>query len=87
MDMKQIGNLLEKARKNHRMTQDELAKKAGVSRKTISDIENAQRPDVGLQRLLAIFKCVDLVLEVKPFTSPTLKDLLREQASEDMNKS
>ncbi len=83
MDMKEIGQLVENARKKHRMTQDNLAKKAGVSRKTISDIENGLRPDVGLQRLLAIFKYVDLVLEVKPFATPTLNDLLREQAREE----
>ena len=81
--MKEIGRLVEMARKKHRMTQEYLAKKAGVSRKTISDIENAQRPDVGLQRLLAIFKHIDLVMEVKPFIAPTLKDLLREQSREE----
>ncbi len=83
MDMKEIGQLVENARKKHRMTQEYLAKKAGVSRRTISDIENGLRQDIGMQRLLAVFKCVDLVLGVKPFAAPTLNDLLREQAREE----
>lgn len=83
MNMKEIGKLVENARKKHRMTQAALAKKAGVSRKTISDIENGLRADVGLQRLLAVFKNIDLVLEVKPFVAPTLNDLLREQSREE----
>jgi transcriptional regulator with XRE-family HTH domain len=87
MNMKEIGKLVKNARKKHRMTQDELAKKAGVSRKTVSDIENGQRADVGLQRLLAVFKYIDLVFEVKPFVAPTLKDLLREQSREEARSS
>jgi transcriptional regulator with XRE-family HTH domain len=79
MDLTEIGRLIETARKKHRLTQEQLARAAGVSRKTISDLENNRRPDIGLQRLLAILTPVDLVLEVKPFQPLTLHDLLAQQ--------
>jgi len=79
MNLAEIGSLIETSRKYHKLTQEQLAMAAGVSRKTISDLENNRRPDIGLQRLLAILTRVDLVLEVKPFQSLTLNDLLEQQ--------
>jgi len=79
MNLAEIGRLIETTRKIHKLTQEQLAMAAGVSRKTISDLENNRRPDIGLQRLLAILTRVDLVLEVKPFQSVTLNDLLEQQ--------
>jgi transcriptional regulator with XRE-family HTH domain len=79
MTLADIGRLIESARKKHKLTQEQLARAVGVSRKTISDLENNRRPDIGLQRLLAILTQLDLVFDVKPFQPLTLNDLLDQQ--------
>ena len=79
MTLADIGRLIESARKKHKLTQEQLARAVGVSRKTISDLENNRRPDIGLQRLLAILTQLDLVFDVKPFQPLTLNELLDQQ--------
>lgn len=48
------GNRIRERRKALKMTQDELSKKAGVSRATISAIENGDEVDIKVSTLKAL---------------------------------
>lgn len=83
MNIKQIGHLVRQERKQKRLSQEKLARRAGLSRKTLSDIENGSRAEIGLQTLLSVFREVDLVFEVKPFSPPTLTSLMSKRKLEN----
>jgi len=53
-----IMNKVKEFRDNLGMSQDELAKKSGVSRTIISKIENGQKVDVKLSTLIALSKAL-----------------------------
>ena len=66
MDFEKIGKLIREERKRRRLTQEELARKAGVTRQTISKMERGKVP---LVTLISFFKVLDFLgfeLEVKP---------------------
>ncbi|MEQ8290381.1 MAG: helix-turn-helix transcriptional regulator [Gammaproteobacteria bacterium] len=83
MNIKQIGHLVRQERKKKRLSQEQLARRAGLSRKTLSDIENGLRAEIGLQTLLNVFREIDLVFDVKPFSPPTLTSLMSKRKLED----
>lgn len=61
MDQVKIGNYLKTVRKNKGLTQEELAEKLGVSRRSVSRWETgANLPDIDLMIELADFYDVDL---------------------------
>lgn len=53
-----MENILRKCREEQGMTQDELAKKSGVARTTISFLETQKKIDVKLSTLSALAKSV-----------------------------
>ncbi len=61
----QIGNVIRRARKQHRLSQQELGTKAGLRQETISLIENGQT-DTGVGTLLAVLAALDLELQIAP---------------------
>ncbi len=53
-----MGNKIRKYRKKLKMTQAELAKKSGVARVTISQLENGRERNTTSRTLLAIAKAL-----------------------------
>ena len=76
MNFIELGHNLAVLRKQKRIRQGQLAKDLGISRATISAIENGNGPDVGIKKILQIVDYLgfDLSLvEKSPF--PTFDDL------------
>jgi len=79
-----LGRDIARARKDTRLTQVELAKRAGVSRATIDLLENGRAREIGYSKLVRILLVVGLELRLQPLAleRPTLDDLMREDTDD-----
>ena len=79
MDMRQIGETVREARKTGGRSQQELAAALGMSRATISGIENGTVGEIGVRKLMALCAAVGLSIRVSAAEKrPTLFDLRAE---------
>lgn len=79
MDMHEIGALLRGARKTLGRSQEELAKPLGMSRATISAIENGTVGEIGVRKLMALCAALGLSVQVSAVEKrPTLFELREE---------
>jgi transcriptional regulator with XRE-family HTH domain len=85
MSLLELGKEIASARSLARITQLELAKRAGVSRQTIDLIENGRATEIGYSRLARILAAVGLELKLQKISPqrPTLEDLLNEESGDD----
>jgi transcriptional regulator with XRE-family HTH domain len=85
IDLEQVGEQIASARKAGKQAQLELAKRAGVSLRTVNLLENGRATDLGYSKLARILAAVGLELKLEPVerSRPTLDDLLREGAGDD----
>ena len=75
-----IGQHIRQERVKRRMSQEKLAALLGMSRATISQIENGTVREIGFRKLIRILDVFDLELVVRPAGAPpTLEELQREQ--------
>jgi len=75
-----IGAAIATARRAAKQSQAELARSLGMSRATISGIENGTVQEIGVRKLIALCASVGLELTVRPKgRRPTLQDLRAEQ--------
>lgn len=82
MDMENIGRLICKTRKSRKLSQASLAQQLGMSRATISGIENGTVPEIGIRKILSICAALGLELLAQEKTKrPTLQQLMKEQHS------
>lgn len=80
MDFAQAGRLIREARKRTGQSQEDLARSLGMSRATISGIENGTVVEIGVKKLDAVCRAVGLDLFVAPRRRrPTLEELRRER--------
>ena len=80
MDFEEIGRKIREARKAVGLSQDALATSLGMSRATISGIENATVGEIGVRKLDALCAAVGLDLFVGPRRKrPTLDELRAER--------
>ncbi len=77
-----IGSAIAEARHARKKSQAELAKSLGMSRATISGIENATVREIGVRKLMALCASVGLELSVRPQGRPTLQELQAEQLAD-----
>lgn len=80
MDLYEIGQLIRKARKGRKLSQSSLGQQLGMSRATISGIENGTVSEIGIRKILSL--CVALGLELlaqEKTKRPTLQQLMKEQ--------
>ena len=76
----EVGQALQQARLQKRLTQEELAHRAEVSRVTLSRIETAAKTDMSLAALLRLARALDYELRlVERGHQRTLLDVLAEQ--------
>jgi transcriptional regulator with XRE-family HTH domain len=79
MDIQQIGVALREARKASGRSQQELAQPLGMSRATISAIENGTVSEIGVRKLMALCAALGLSISVSgPEQRPTLFELREE---------
>lgn len=80
MDLDEMGQLICKARKNKKLTQGSLGAQLGMSRATISGIENGTVPEIGIRKILSLCAALGLELLAQEKTlRPTLQQLMRDQ--------
>lgn len=80
MEMQSIGRALRTARKQRNLTQADLSRMIGMSRATLSSIENGTVNEVGIRKILALCSILGLELTLQPATArrPTLQTLVDE---------
>lgn len=77
--MEDIGKLIRQTRKARKLSQAALASRLGMSRATISGIENNTVSDIGVRKLEALLNALGYTLTAKPLSRrPTLEELVRE---------
>lgn len=78
----EIGSRIAAVRKQARLTQLELARRAGVSRPTIVLLENGRATEIGYSKLVRVLAVLGLEFRLQPVSPqrPTLDDLLKEES-------
>jgi len=80
MELDEIGQLMRRARKGRKLSQADLGRQLGMSRATISGIENGTVPEIGIRKILSICAALGLELSAQEKTKrPTLQQLMRER--------
>jgi HTH-type transcriptional regulator / antitoxin HipB len=80
MHLKTIGTAIREARRIAGRTQADLAASLGMSRATISAIENGTIQEIGVRKLAALCAAIGLDIHVGPQRRrPTLQELRAEQ--------
>lgn len=69
----EIGAAIREARKSAGMTQADLAKRAGVSRAFLIDIEKGARQRAELSQVRSLFRTLDLSLTARSKPAPTFE--------------
>lgn len=80
MSIDEIGKVVREARKTQKLTQAAVGELLGMSRATISGIENGTISEVGVRKLIALCAVLSLELTAVPKRNrPTLQELIKEQ--------
>lgn len=84
MDLFEIGELIRSRRKELKLTQEMLAKRVGVSRRTITQLELGQVSDLGIRKVMAILGALGYELHAEKIRTlrPTLDELQEQRALE-----
>ncbi len=79
-DLKRIGNQVREARKGQSLTQAALAAEAGISRTTLSLLENGTVQELGIRKVIRILERLGLELTTRPAGAPpTLEEIRGER--------
>ena len=84
LDLHSIGHQIALRRKASRLTQSELASKAGVSRATLEALENGRSGEIGFSKITNILSALGLELKLQDenLQRPTLDELLEENRND-----
>ena len=78
-----IADMLKEARRDAKLSQEELGRRAGVARTTVARMENLSRGDMSVSALLRMLEAAGYDLKlVRPGHQRTLEDVLAEQRGE-----
>jgi transcriptional regulator with XRE-family HTH domain len=82
MDTIEIGKIIMQRRQEMRLTQQELADIANVSRRTLIELEHG-RNDTRVRRLTRVLMSLGLQLDLRPESPRPTEDQLREIFKDD----
>jgi len=76
-----IGRHIAQSRKQQKLSQAELSRKAGLSRATLDALENGRARELGFTKVTKLLAALGLELKVQTASSrrPTLEELLQEE--------
>ena len=88
MTLKEIGKLIQHTRKQQQLTQTQLSARLGISRATLSAIENGTINEIGIRKILALCNALGLEFSLTPRTThrPTLQHLVQEAQQQKIGK-
>lgn len=75
----EIGQNIREERKKRKLSQAQLANLLGMSRTTISQIENGVVQDIGIRKIIRILEILNLEIKIRRAGSPPTLDELREE--------
>ena len=78
MEFYKIGNTIKELRKAKKLTQEQVAKRCGITRQTLSKLEKGEIDKVSLQVFVRLLEALDHELEIvekKPFYYFDVNDL------------
>jgi len=80
LDLLSIGSEIVRRRKQLKLTQLELARKAGISRATVDALENGRAGELGFTKVAKLLAVLGLELKLQTAipARPTLEDLMQE---------
>jgi HTH-type transcriptional regulator / antitoxin HipB len=79
--LQELGNAVATRRKDHHLTQAELARQTGLSRELVTRLERGQLAEFGARKLLAVLAALGLEMTfVESGTSGSLDELRRERS-------
>lgn len=80
MDLISIGNRIAERRETLKLSQAEVARRAGVSRATLDALENSRAGELGFSKVTRLLASLGLELALQTASSqrPTLDDLMQE---------
>jgi transcriptional regulator with XRE-family HTH domain len=80
LDLTSIGGQIAEQRRSLKLTQTELARRAGVSRATLDALENGRTGELGFSKVARLLTALGLELTLQKAGSerPTLEELLEE---------
>ncbi len=80
LDLISIGAEIAERRKTFKLSQAELAKRAGVSRATLDALENGRAGEMGFSKITKLLAAIGLELKLRVAGShrPTLDELMQE---------
>jgi transcriptional regulator with XRE-family HTH domain len=76
----ELGQNIRLERKRRKLTQRELADLLGMSRATISQIENGTIQDIGVRKIIRILEVLGLEIKVRQAGSPPTLDELQQES-------
>ncbi len=81
MNLSELGYEIKKLRQQKKWSQDTLEKYSGITKRTISKIENGFIDEVGIKKVGTILDLLDMELSLRPKGRPrTLEELQDERA-------
>ena len=80
MDLISVGGQIAERRKKLKLSQAELARKAGISRATLDALENGRAGELGFSKVARLLAALglELTLETASSRRPTLDELMEE---------
>ena len=76
MDLQSLGLELKKLRHEKKWSQDTLEKYSGITKRTISKIENGFIEEVGIKKVVTLLDLLDVEFSLRPKGRPkTLEEL------------
>jgi len=80
LDLISVGSTVAERRKGLKLSQAELARKAGLSRATIDALENGRAGELGFSKVARLLAALGLELTLQTTSSqrPTLDELMQE---------
>lgn len=84
LPLSSIGVQIASKRKSARMSQSELARRAGISRATLDALENGRAGELGYSKITKLLQLLGLELRLQETGSrrPTLDELLNEESND-----
>lgn len=80
MDLLELGQEIKKMRQDKKWSQDTLEQYSGITKRTISKIENGFIDEVGIKKVMTILDLLDMEFSLRPKGRPrTLEELQDER--------